>query len=47
MPLPMIESEHDNMTPVQGHACPARTTDILNNIVKDGNFDLSGSKGTP
>jgi cephalosporin-C deacetylase-like acetyl esterase len=44
VPLPMIESEHDNMTPVQGHACPARTTDILNNIVKDGNFDLSGAK---
>ena len=24
-PLPMIESEHDNLTPQKGRACPART----------------------
>jgi hypothetical protein len=37
-PLPMIESEHDNLTPVQGHACPARTTEILNTLVNGGQF---------
>ena len=33
-PLPMIQSEHDNMTPVQGHACPARTSAILDQMVQ-------------
>jgi cephalosporin-C deacetylase len=35
-PLPMIWSDHDNMTPREGHACPARTSDILDQIVKGG-----------
>jgi cephalosporin-C deacetylase-like acetyl esterase len=33
-PLPMIESEHDNMTPAQGRACPARTSAILDQMVQ-------------
>jgi cephalosporin-C deacetylase len=31
-PLPMIESEHDNLTPEKGRACPARTQEILNSL---------------
>jgi cephalosporin-C deacetylase-like acetyl esterase len=31
-PLPMIESEHDNLTPEEGRACPARTQEILNSL---------------
>jgi len=37
-PLPMIWSDHDNMTPVEGHACPVRTADILDQIVKGGTY---------
>lgn len=37
-PLPMIESEHDNMTPVQGHACPVRTSALLDQIVQGTPF---------
>ena len=37
-PLPMIESEHDNLTPQKGRACPARTRDILDLLVKGGEF---------
>ena len=33
-PLPMIRAEHDNMTPVEDHACPARTSEILDQIVR-------------
>ena len=36
--LPMIESEHDNLTPQKGRACPARTREILDEIVKGGEF---------
>jgi len=31
--LPMIESEHDNLTPDKGRACPARTNEILDALV--------------
>lgn len=31
--LPMIQSEHDNMTPREGHACPVRTSEILDQMV--------------
>jgi hypothetical protein len=34
----MIESEHDNMTPVQGRACPARTSAILDQMVQGTPF---------
>ena len=36
--LPMIESEHDNLTPDKVRACPARTTEILDLIVHGGQF---------
>ena len=37
-PLPMIESEHDNLTPQKGRACPARTREILDLLVKGGEY---------
>jgi cephalosporin-C deacetylase-like acetyl esterase len=37
-PLPMIESEHDNLTPQKGRACPARTREILDSLIKGGAF---------
>lgn len=37
-PLPMVDSEHDNLTPMQGHACPARIKDILTTLVNGGEF---------
>lgn len=37
-PLPMIESEHDNLTPMKGRACPARTKELLDVLVKGGEF---------
>jgi hypothetical protein len=40
-PLPMIESEHDNLTPQKGRACPARTGEILNLLIKSGEFKPS------
>jgi cephalosporin-C deacetylase-like acetyl esterase len=36
--LPLVESEHDNLTPAKGRACPARTTEILDTIVHGGAF---------
>jgi cephalosporin-C deacetylase len=36
--LPMIESEHDNMTPEQCKACPARSAEILDMIVRGGRY---------
>lgn len=36
----MIESEHDNLTPDKGPACPARTNDILDLLVHGGTFTL-------
>ncbi|HEX3746235.1 MAG TPA: acetylxylan esterase [Bryobacteraceae bacterium] len=41
-PLPLIESEHDNLTPEKGHACPARTNEILDLLVKGGEFKPNG-----
>ncbi len=37
-PLPMIESEHDNLTPQKGRACPAREKEILDVLVKGGEY---------
>jgi cephalosporin-C deacetylase-like acetyl esterase len=37
-PLPMIWSDHDNMTPREGHACPARTAELLDQIVKGSTY---------
>jgi cephalosporin-C deacetylase len=33
-PLPMIQSEHDNMTPQVSRVCPARVSEILDQIVR-------------
>jgi cephalosporin-C deacetylase len=38
-PLPLIESEHDNLTPQKGHACPARTKEILDVLVNGGEYN--------
>jgi hypothetical protein len=35
-PLPMIESEHESLTPLKGRACPVRTREILDTLVKGG-----------
>jgi hypothetical protein len=35
----MIDSEHDNFTPLKGHACPARSKEILDVIVKGGAYE--------
>ena len=43
-PLPMIESEHDNLTPQKGRACPARTKELLDLLVKGGEFHPDGIK---
>ncbi|SPE43318.1 Acetyl xylan esterase (fragment) [Candidatus Sulfopaludibacter sp. SbA3] len=43
-PLPLIESEHDNLTPQKGRACPARTKEILDLLVKGGEFKPTGIK---
>jgi len=45
--LPLIESEHDNLTPQKGRACPARTADILNLLVHGGTFTPSVRSGEP
>ena len=37
-PLPLIESEHDNLTPDKGRACPVRTNEILGLMVHGGTF---------
>jgi cephalosporin-C deacetylase-like acetyl esterase len=42
--LPMIESEHDNLTPQKGRACPARTRELLNVLVNGGEFHPEGIK---
>jgi cephalosporin-C deacetylase len=36
--LPMIESEHDNLTPEQTRACPARTNEVLDGLVRGQRF---------
>ena len=43
-PLPLIESEHDNLTPQKGRACPGRTKELLDLLVKGGEFKPSGLK---
>ena len=41
-PLPMIESEHDNLTPDKGRACPARTKEIRDMLLGGGEFKPNG-----
>ena len=37
-PFPMVQSEHDNLTPQYARACPARTKEILDSLAKGGEF---------
>jgi cephalosporin-C deacetylase-like acetyl esterase len=37
-PFPMIESEHDNLTPDKARACTARTKEIRDALLKGGEF---------
>jgi len=46
-PLPLIESEHDNFTPQKGRACPVRTKEILDLLLKGGTFQPSAAAGNP
>ena len=36
--LPMIESEHDNLTPEKGRACPARSKEVRDLILSGGEY---------
>jgi len=45
--LPMIESEHDNLTPMLGRACPARTKEVLDQMVHGAPFTPSAPKPLP
>jgi cephalosporin-C deacetylase len=40
--LPMIESEHDNFTSEKERACPARTKEILDLLLKGSEFKPNG-----
>ncbi|MBV9612086.1 MAG: acetylxylan esterase, partial [Acidobacteriaceae bacterium] len=42
-PLPLIESEHDNLTFEKGRACRMRTKEILDVLVKGGTFTPSAT----
>lgn len=42
--LPMIESEHDNLTPQKGRGCPMRVREILDLLVKGKEFQPGGIK---
>lgn len=41
-PLPLIESEHDNLTPDKVRACPARVNEILGILVNGGDYKPHG-----
>ncbi len=41
-PLPLIESEHDNLTPQKERACPERIGEILDLLLKGGQFKPNG-----
>ena len=43
-PLPLIESEHNNLTPLKGRACPERVQEILDLLVKGGDFKPNGMR---
>jgi cephalosporin-C deacetylase len=43
-PLPMIESEHDNLTPQKGSACPARTRELLGVLVNGGEWTPNATR---
>jgi cephalosporin-C deacetylase-like acetyl esterase len=37
-PFPMIDSEHDNFTPLKAHPCSVRSKEILDVLVKGGEY---------
>jgi cephalosporin-C deacetylase-like acetyl esterase len=37
-PFPMIDSEHDNFTPLKAHPCSVRSKEILDVLVKGGDY---------
>jgi cephalosporin-C deacetylase-like acetyl esterase len=41
-PLPMIDSEHDNFTPLKAHPCSVRAKEILDVLVKGGEYQPKG-----
>ena len=41
-PLPMLESEHDNLTPDKAQVCTSRTNEILDMLVHGGQFTPKG-----
>jgi cephalosporin-C deacetylase len=41
-PLPMLESEHDNLTPEKARVCTTRENDILDVVVHGGQFAPKG-----
>ncbi len=41
-PLSLLESEHDNLTPQKGRACPERTRELLDLMVSGGVFKPNG-----
>ncbi len=41
-PLPMIDSEHDNFTPLKAHPCSVRSQEILDVLVKGGVYQPKG-----
>lgn len=43
-PLPLLESEHDNLTPEKGRACPDRTQQILDSIRSGVKYEPTGLK---
>jgi cephalosporin-C deacetylase len=46
-PLPMLESEHDNLTLDKGRACPARTQEILDSMRTGEPFKPTTLKSEP
>jgi len=43
-PLPLIEAEHDNLTPDKVRACRERTGELLDLMVKGGRFEPAGRR---
>ena len=42
--LPMIESEHDNLTPEKGRACPARSNELRDQLLRGEKYQPAGLK---
>jgi cephalosporin-C deacetylase-like acetyl esterase len=42
--LPMVESEHDNLTPEKGRACPARSNELRDQLLRGEKYQPAGLK---